>query len=82
MYGSIGIWIEECVDEVACFHLQLINRDPEIRIGCGCGECQNHSGADIKQHSFFSRVGRVLSLSLSLSLSRLSFMYMLNGDNK
>ena len=47
------------------FHLQLINRDPEIRIGCGCGACQNHSGADIKQHSFFSRVGH-LSLSLSL----------------
>ena len=67
-----GIWIEECVNEVAYFHLQLINRDPEIRIGCGCGECQNHSGADIKQHSFFSRVGQVLSLprlSLSLSLS-------------
>ena len=65
---SVGIWIEECVNVVVYFHLQLINRDPDTRIGCACGECQTHSGADIKQHSFFSRVCSSLSLSLSLSL--------------
>lgn len=46
--------------------VQLINRDPDFRIGCGSGSGSSKAVSEIKEHPFFSKVSALTVVGYTL----------------